>query len=88
MGSIDTTFEWMQLPPAEQLLQWRSFVSSIDCGDAGYHRYYPVLMPRWVRGDVPQVAGGVRESCQVVSASAWDRIDASTADLMFGSPPF
>ena len=44
---------WTELTNAEQLRQWRRFLDALDAGGAGYHRYYPVLMPLWDRGDVP-----------------------------------
>lgn len=53
MASIDIFTAWTQLPEAEQLHQWRAFLAALDAGDAGYHRYYLVLMPLWDRGDVP-----------------------------------
>jgi hypothetical protein len=45
---------WTRLSPDEQLTQWQSFLDALDAGDAGYHRFYPVLMPLWARGDIPE----------------------------------
>ncbi|WP_293392804.1 hypothetical protein, partial [Phenylobacterium sp. RIFCSPHIGHO2_01_FULL_69_31] len=55
MASIDLFTTWTQLSEAQQLNEWRAFLTSLDAGDAGYHRYYPVLMPLWDRGDVPAI---------------------------------
>jgi hypothetical protein len=46
---------WIQLSSEQQLDQWRSFLTALDAGDAGYHRYYSVLMPLRDRGEVPDV---------------------------------
>lgn len=48
------TSDFNTLSPAEQLAQWESFVADLDAGAAGFHRFYPVLMGRWDRGDVPE----------------------------------
>jgi hypothetical protein len=53
MATIDIDTAWTHLSEAQQLVEWRSFLSSLDAGDAGYHRWYPVLMPLWDRGEVP-----------------------------------
>lgn len=53
MASIDLVTAWTQLTKAEQLVEWRGFITALDAGGAGYHRFYPVLMPLWDRGDVP-----------------------------------
>ena len=54
MISIDQlTAEWGVLSETQQLAQWASFLDDLDAGSGGLHRYYPVLMPRWDRGDVP-----------------------------------
>ena len=55
MASIDLFTTWTQLSEAQQLGEWRTFLTSLDVGDAGYHRFYPVLMPLWDRGDVPAI---------------------------------
>jgi len=55
MASIDLFTTWTQLSEAQQLTEWRTFMVSLDAGDAGHHRYYLVLMPLWDRGDVPAV---------------------------------
>jgi hypothetical protein len=53
MASIDLVTAWTLLTKGEQLVQWRGFITALDAGGAGYHRFYPVLMPLWDRGDVP-----------------------------------
>lgn len=53
MASITLNTAWTQLSQAEQMNQWRAFLSALDAGGAGYHPYYLELMPLWDRGDVP-----------------------------------
>ena len=55
MASIDLVIAWTLLTKGEQLVQWRGFITALDAGGAGYHRFYPVLMPLWDRGDVPAI---------------------------------
>ena len=55
MATIDLFTTWTQHTEAQQLIEWRTFLASLDAGDAGYHRYYLVLMPLWDRGDVPAI---------------------------------
>lgn len=55
MISIDAlNSEWIALSPPQQLAQWENFITDLDAGTAGFHRYYRVLMPLWDRGDVPE----------------------------------
>lgn len=71
MTTIDLDTAWTQLTEAQQLVEWRSFLTSLDAGDAGYHRYYPVLMPLWDRGEVPAA----------VEAEALDAYEAEMREL-------
>ncbi|CAN7641422.1 hypothetical protein LJR219_005034 [Phenylobacterium sp. LjRoot219] len=86
MASLD--FDWMQLSHGEQLREWGSFLRGLDAGDAGYHRYYRVLMPRWARGDVPQIVGQAAGFAGFQEEAACEWFDAGTADQVLGPPPF
>lgn len=68
---------WTRLSPDEKLAQWRSFLDALDAGDAGFHRFYPVLMPLWERGDVPEV----------INDELLDVAEAEEADRILGCPP-
>lgn len=73
MISIDTlTSDWSALSPDAQSAQWASFITDLDGGCAGFHRYYPVLMPLWDQGDVPDA---INES-QLVKYEAEMRAEA------------
>lgn len=55
MTSIDAlTSEWDAMATDQQHRQWVRFLDELDAGAGGHHRYYPILMPRWDRGDVPE----------------------------------
>lgn len=94
MASINTQAAWMQLSEPEQLSEWRSFLDELDAGAPGYHRCYPVLMSRWVRGDVPVDLGWAEETpvrlTAIVTDGAGfgDHLAQNEADWIFGTPPF
>ncbi len=44
---------WNSLTKAQQRREWTRFIEAVDCGDAGYHRFYPILAPLWDRGERP-----------------------------------
>ncbi len=71
-STVILTSDFNALSPAEQLAQWESFVTDLDAGAAGFHRFYPVLMGRWDRGDVPEEIG----ERQLVAFEAEVRADA------------
>lgn len=94
--------EWTALSPAQQLAHWETFVTDLDAGAAGFHRYYRVLMPLWDEGDVPapiqdatlaQVEEDLRADWQWRLETA--DFDAGVAprvfsgiDLDLGEPPY
>lgn len=83
MASIDLFTTWTQLSEAQQLGEWRTFLTSLDVGDAGYHRFYPVLMPLWDRGDVPAIveAEAIRAYETEMRAQAeWEARNPPAAD--------
>lgn len=94
MASISTQSAWMQLSEPEQLSEWRSFLDELDAGCAGYHRCYPVLMPRWACGDVPVDLGWAQDAPVRSGAIVTDEVGFGEslaqidADWIFGSPPF
>lgn len=94
MASIDTISGWTELSDAEQLREWRSFLSSLDAGDAGYHRYYPELMPRWDCGDVPELIEAERfdaYQAEMRREAVWEAeraFEPEWANETFGDPPF
>lgn len=48
MQSIEHQIEaWNALSAEERRLHWEDFTEMLDAGDAGYHRFYRVLMPMW-----------------------------------------
>jgi hypothetical protein len=94
MASMDITLGWMQLPEADQLHQWRSFLASLDVGDAGYHRWYGVLMPLWDRGDVPELILDEqfdRRDAELRAEALWEAehgFGRDWAEQVLGPPPF
>jgi hypothetical protein len=94
MAATTTTSAWALLSEAEQLREWRSFLSSLDAGGAGHHRHYAELMLRWDRGDVPELIEAERVEAYEVEAraeAAWAAehvFDPEWAVLTFGDPPF
>lgn len=54
LSHIDTlAATWNSFTEIEQLAEWRSFLSALDEGGAGYNRFYLLLLPLWDAGDVP-----------------------------------
>jgi hypothetical protein len=94
MASINTLTTWTDLSEAQQLREWRSFLNSLDVGDAGYHRWYKVLMPLWDRGDVPGEVLDVRyaaRDAELQAEALWEAqhgFDGGWADRVLGPPPF
>ncbi len=94
MASIDLTPCWSQLSESEQLRHWRSFLTSLDAGDAGYHPHYAELMSRWDRGDVPERIAEARygvEEAEMRAEAIWEAVHAFTTDgahEICGDPPF
>ena len=94
MASIELAFDWIQLSESQQLRQWRSFLTSLDAGDAGYHLFYAELMPRWDRGDVPELVVEARysvEQAEMAAEAIWDAVHGFTTDgvnAIYGDPPF
>ena len=91
MASINFTPGWTQLSEGEQLRQWRSFLASLDAGDAGFHRYYAELMPRWDRGDVPELIAEERyaaDEAEMQTEALWEAMHGFTPDWAYGEPPF
>lgn len=94
MLSIDGRSRWIRLSQAEQLSQWRSFLVSLDAGDAGYHPYYTELMPRWDRGDVPlpiEAEYMATRDAELRAEAVWEtvhRFGCDGANAVYGEPPF
>ena len=85
MASIDLFTTWTQLSEAQQLVEWRSFLTSLDAGDAGYHRYYPVLMLLWDRGEVPAVVEAellTAYDAEMREQAAWEARNGADAPLL------
>lgn len=78
MNSLNTfAIAWNALSEAEQLNEWRAFVAALDAGDAGYHRFYSVLMPLWDRGEVPtQIAeeAAAANDAELMLEAAWEAL--------------
>lgn len=78
MNSLDTfAIAWNTLPDVAQLTEWRSFVAALDAGDAGYHRFYSVLMPLWDRGEVPvQIVeeAAAANDAELMREAAWEAL--------------
>lgn len=53
MQSSEITAAWNTLTKAQKRKEWALFTEALDCGDAGYHRFYGILAPMWDRGDRP-----------------------------------
>jgi hypothetical protein len=71
MISIDALIQdFNALSPAQQVAQWDSFTADLDAGSAGFHRYYPVLMPLWDRGDEPDEIEALRQTQHETEARA------------------
>jgi len=82
---------WTQLPTLQRRAEWRSFIVALDVGDAGYHRFYPVLMPLWDRGEVPDLVNDEQlamRDAELLRDALHDRssISASEAGVMSGIP--
>lgn len=85
MPSIDLDTTWTQLSEAQQLIEWRSFLTSLDAGDAGYHRWYPVLMPLWDRGEVPAAVETevlAAYETEMREQAAWEARNGADAPLL------
>jgi hypothetical protein len=95
MISIEiVTAEWTALSPAEQLRQWSQFISDLDAGEAGFHRFYLVLMPLWDRGDVPAPIADAALSArddELRAEALWEAAHGFRLDGIsdhYGEPPF
>lgn len=53
MTQLDISTAWNTLTKAQQRREWDRFTEALDTGDAGYHRFYRVLMPLWEGGERP-----------------------------------
>jgi hypothetical protein len=92
MISIDTlTLDWTALSSAQQLAHWTSFIDDLDAGAAGFHRFYPVLMPLWDRGDVPGPISEMelaRFETEARGEALWELEHPGAADLEPAELPY
>lgn len=82
MNTLDQVVTaWNQLNSGEQLVHWANYLNDLDCGQAGLHRFSQILMPLWIKGEVPHQAANLE--IQIASHSIQNvDIDA------YGAPPF
>jgi len=48
---------WNAMTEADRALYWEDFTEMLDAGEAGYHRYYRLLMPVWSGAETAATAG-------------------------------
>ena len=53
MTQLDISPTWNSQTKPQQRRGWDRFTQALDRGDAGYHRFYRVLMPLWEGGERP-----------------------------------
>jgi hypothetical protein len=45
--------EWAALSRTAKRKAWGGYTQALDCGEAGYHHFHPVLFPIWEIGEPP-----------------------------------
>ena len=45
--------EWAALPRPAKRKAWDGYTEALDCGDAGYQHFHPVLWTLWELGEPP-----------------------------------